>query len=165
MIRGDMKERIKRKQLSAVLGILVILSLFLGVVLLSAAIHMVSHTLKAAGWDTTFMPYIEYLILILVGLLIVTRWLPEYEYTVIDDELYIDRYLGRRFKNLTCIRLSEIVSIGKSEPDIRQKARFTFKSKNQDVVYIVFKQDGQNKCGYFSPSKELLELIEKRIAN
>ncbi len=157
-----MKERLSRKKLSTWLGILAILGLLIGVVLLAAIIYVAADAMKAAGINTTFMQYVEYVILIVAGILIVRHWMTEYEYHLIDDELIIDRYVGRNPRNLLRIKLSSIVSVGKQEPNIKKKDRFTFRSKSKGVAYIVYKQNGEQKCMYFSPSTELLSLIEER---
>lgn len=159
-----MKERLTRKKLSTWLGILTILGLLIGVVLLAAVIYVAADAMKSAGWNTTFMQYVEYVILIVIGILIVRHWMTEYEYSVIDGELIVDRYIGRNPRNLLRIKLSSIVSVGRQEPDIKKQDRLTFKSKNKGVVYIVYKQNGEQKCMYFSPSDELLSLIEERRA-
>jgi len=159
-----MKERVTRKKLSTWLGIFTILGLLIGVVLLAAVIYVAADAMKSAGWNTTFMQYVEYVILIVIGILIVRHWMTEYEYSVIDGELIVDRYIGRNPRNLLRIKLASIVSVGRQEPDIKKQDRLTFKSKNKGVVYIVYKQNGEQKCMYFSPSNELLSLIEERRA-
>jgi hypothetical protein len=57
------------------------------------------------------------------------------------------------------------VSVGKDEPDIKKKDRLTFRSKSKGVTYIVYKQNSEHKCMYFSPSDKLLSLIEERRNN
>ncbi len=156
-----MKERLTRKKLSTWLGILAVLGLLLGVVVLAAVIYVAADAMQAAGWNTTFMQYVEYAILIIIGILIVRHWMTEYEYNLIDDELIVDRYIGRNPRNLLRLRLSSIVSVGKQEPDMK-KVRLTFRSKSKGVVYIVYKQNGEQKCMYFSPSNDMLSLIEER---
>lgn len=157
-----MKERLKRKKLPAWLGILVILGLLLCVVTLAAIIYVAADAMRSAGWETWYMQYIEYIILIAAGILIVRYWMTEYEYDVIDDELIIDRYIGQRPRNLLRIALRAIVSIGDEKPVAEKPERLTFKSKKSGVTYLVYKQNGQQKCIYFSPGDELLSLIEKR---
>lgn len=157
-----MKERLTRKKLSTWLGILIILGLLMGVVLLAAVIYVTADAMKAAGWNITFMQYVEYVILIILGILIVRHWMTEYEYDLIDDEIIVDRYIGRHPRNLMRIRLSSIVSVGKTEPDIKKKDKLTFRSKSKGVVYIVYKQNNEQKCLYFSPSEDMLSLIEER---
>jgi hypothetical protein len=160
-----MKERFARKKLPTWLGILTILGLLIGVVLLAAVIYVAADAMKAAGWNTSFMQYVEYVLLIIVGIFIVRHWMTEYEYDLIDDELIVDRYIGRRPRNLLRIRLHSIVSVGKDEPDIKKKDRLTFRSKSKGVTYIVYKQNSEHKCMYFSPSDKLLSLIEERRNN
>ena len=157
-----MKERLKRKKLSSALGVLVILAILAGVVALAAIIYVLTDALYAMGINAAFMQYAQYVILIIIGVLIVRRYLTEYEYTLKGDELSIDRYIGQRQRNLLCIKTSQIVSIGKQPPGVRALERLTFKSKS-GAVYIVFKENGKQRTGFFSPSNELLAMIEERI--
>ncbi len=157
-----MKERFKRKKLPAWLGILIILGLLLGVIVLAAIVYVAADAMRAAGWATWYMQYIEYIILIVAGIFIVRYWMTEYEYDLIDDELIIDRYIGQRPRNLQRIPLASVISVGVQEPEFKKPERLTFKSKKSGVKFLVYKQNGQQKCMYFSPSDELLALIEKR---
>ena len=157
-----MKERFKRKKLSAWLGILVILGLVLGIIMLAAVIYVAADAMRAAGWQTWYMQYVEYILLIMAGIFIVRYWMTEYEYDLIDDELIFDRYIGQRPRSLLRLSLSSIVSVGTQKPNIKKLERLTFRSKKSGVTYIVYKQNGQQKCLYFSPSDEMLALIEKR---
>lgn len=157
-----MKERLKRKKLSSALGILVILALFVCVVAMAAIIYVITDALYALGIDAAFMQYAQYVLLIVIGVLIVRRYLTEYEYALDGDELTIDRYIGQRERNLLCIKTRQIVSLGKQPPGLRGLERLTFKSKKSGVIYMVYTQDGAQKAACFSPSDELLDLIEKR---
>lgn len=156
-----MKEKLKRKKLSSALGILVILAILAGVVALAAIIYVLTDALYAMGVNAAFMQYAQYVLLIIIGVLIVRRYLTEYEYALNGDELSIDRYIGQRQRNLLCIKTSQIVSIGKQPPGLRALERLTFKPKS-GAVYIVFKEDGKQRCAYFSPSEKLLEMIEEK---
>lgn len=157
-----MKERFKRKKITPLLGVIAILCLLIGVVLLAAIIYVATDAMTTMSWNPWFMQYVEYIILIIAGVLFVRHWMTEYEYDVIDNDFIIDRYIGRRPRNLVHIKLSSIVSIGKDKPDIKKMDRLTFKSKRSGVTYIVYKQNGQQKCLYFSPSDKLVCLINER---
>ena len=157
-----MKERLKRKKIPVWLGMLCILGLLIGVVLLAAVIYVAADAMKAAGWNTVYMQYVEYVILIVAGILIVRHWMTEYEYDLVDDEFIVDRYIGQRPRNLLRLPLKSIVSVSRETPGIKKKERLTFKSKKRGVTYIVYKHKGCEKCMYFSPSDELLALIQKR---
>ena len=154
-----MKERLKRKQLSAVAGILSIL-----VLLASIVIVMMVMFVLADAFNAPYLKYAEYALFILMGVLIIRYWVTEYEYAVIDDELFVDRYLGKRQRPLLSIKLKDIVHIGNSLPDgYKGKShRLTFKSKRRGVVYIVYRCGSDKKCVYFSPSDKMLSLINKR---
>jgi len=157
-----MKQRLKRKQLNSLKGLLVIVGLVAALVVLAAILFVI-----ADYFHITFMQYIEYALFILIGILLVRKWLTEYEYVVVDDALYVDRYLGKRPRRLFEVRLSHIVYIGKDKPqDYSGRAqRLTFLPRRKGVVYIVYIDSDNKKCAFFSPSSELLSLIESRMKN
>lgn len=153
-----MKERLSRKKLSVPLGILVILALFAGILVLSAVVFVATDALGLRQ----YYQLVVLALLIVLGVFIVRRWLTEYEYAVIDDELIIDRYIGKRGKNLLRIRLKSIVSLGREKPGYKKPQRLTYRSKRSGVTYIVYKQDGEELCVYFSPSDAMRALIDRR---
>ncbi len=153
-----MKERLSRKKLSAPLGILVVVGLVAGILVLSAIIFIVADKLGVR----LYYQYIEFALLIVIGILIVRKWLTEYEYDVVDDELIIERYIGTRGKELLRIQLRSIVSIGSDKPEAIRPQRLTYHPQKRGVTYIVYKQNGQERGVFFSPSSALLELIGER---
>jgi hypothetical protein len=156
-----MKERYRRKQLSTIVGILVTIGLVAAILFLHMLMSAINTYLKI-----TFMEYIEYVLFILIGLAIVRKWITEYEYAIVDDELFVDRYLGKRSRRVFEIPLRQIIHIGESLPsDYRgKKQRLTFASKRKGVVYIVFIKNDDKKCAYFSPSDKMLGIIKERMA-
>ena len=154
-----MKERFRRKQLSALKGILTIIALFVCIFILNMVMEYLGYVL-----DVSFMEYIEYALFILIGIVIIRNWITEYEYAVIDDTFYVDRYIGKRPRRLFDIKLFDITYIGAQPPqDLKcQKQRLTYQPKRKGVVYIVYQSGGQEKCAYFSPSQKLLDKIEER---
>lgn len=155
-----MKERYKRKQLSTLVGILVTVGLVAAILFLHMLISAINTVLKVS-----FMEYIEYVLFILIGIAIVRKWITEYEYAVVDDELFVDRYIGKRARRLFELKLNHIVFIGDTLPnDFKgKKQRLTFAAKRKGVVYIVFIKDDDKKCVYFSPSEKMLDMIQKRM--
>lgn len=157
----EMKERLKRKPLPTALGILTIIGLFACILVLHGLMNVLAHLL-----NISFLEYIEYVLFILIGLLIIRRWIIEYEYAVVDDELYVDRYLGKRPKQLLAIKLNYITYIGKTLPNdyTGKKQRLTYKRRAKGVTYIVYISKDDKKCVYFSPSEKLLALLDKRMS-
>ena len=157
-----MKEKLKRRQPSTIAGIGIVLGLVVGIIVFSMLMSMLAIYLRTAyEWNTTFMQYIEFALLIVFGVWIVRRWLTEYEYEVTGDELIIGQLVGRRGKTLYRAKLKDITYIG---PDFSEASgrplRLTFKNRKRGVVYI---QSG-GKYAYFSPSEELLKVIEAQRA-
>ena len=154
-----MKERLRRRQLSAPAGILTILVLFICIFLIAMIMFVL-----ADAFNAPWLQYVEYVLFIIIGVLIIRFWVTEYEYALVDDELFIDRWLGKRPRRLLSIELRDIIHIGDRLPEDYKgrKQRLTFKSKRRGVVYIIYRGGKNKKCVFFSPSKELLALIEKR---
>ena len=153
-----MKERLSRKKLSAPLGILVVLGLVAGILVLSAVVFIAADMLGLR----LYYQYIVFALLIIIGVLIVRKGLTEYEYTLADDELVVERYIGARGRELLRIRLKSIVSIGQDRPEAVKLQRLTYHAKRRGVTYIVYKLNSEERGAVLSPSSALLELIDKR---
>ena len=155
-----MRERCKRKQLSAVLGILVTLGLLVAVLLLHGVMSAINTVL-----GFRFMEFVEYALFILMGIFIVRKWLTEYEYAVIDDEFFVDRFIGSRPRRIFETKLGQVIYIGKEKPtDVKgKKKRLTFRTGKKDIVYMVFIENDEKRCAVFSASDEMSELIKTRM--
>lgn len=156
-----MRERLKRKQLSTPMGILLIVLLLAVIVVLSAIIFVIADYFNIGS----ILEYVKYLLFIVIGVIIIRKWITEYEYALIDDELYVDRYIGKRPRRLFSVRMSHITYVGKNlHDDYKGKIhRLTYKSKRSDVTYIVFVEKDEKKCAFFSPSEALLSKIKSRL--
>ncbi|MBT3319334.1 MAG: hypothetical protein HN948_07645 [Clostridia bacterium] len=156
-----MKERYKRKQLSTVFGILITVGLVAAILLLHMLITAINEVLKVS-----FMEYIEYVLFILAGIAIVRKWITEYEYALVDDELFVDRYIGKRPRRLFETKLKQIIYIGDTLPSdySGKKQRLTFAAKRKGVVYVVYIKDDDKKCVFFSPSEKMQDIIKERMA-
>ena len=157
-----MKERLRRRQLPAFVGILTIIGLFAAILILHLLMRYLGYV-----FNTPIMEYVEYAVFILIGILIIRNWITEYEYAVIDDALYVDRYLGKRPRRLFEVGLADIGYIGERLPDDfkGKKQRLTFKPKGRALVYIIYQNNaGNEKCAVISPSKDMLDLINTRMA-
>lgn len=156
-----MRERLRRRQLSMFVGIITIIALLICIIIIAAALYVLADALNAA-----FIEYFQYALFIIIGILIIQKWITEYEYSIVDGELFVDRYLGKNPKRLFEIKLSRITYIGKTLPESYngKKQRLTYKSKRSGVVYIIYKSGEDKKCAYFSPSDRMIELLRTRTS-
>lgn len=156
-----MKERYKRKQLSAIMGVLVTVGLFAAILFLHMLMTAINNVLSIS-----FMVYVEYVLFILIGIAIVRKWITEYEYVIVDNELVVDRYIGKRPRRLFEIKLGQIIYIGDTLPSdyTGKMQRLTFLSRRRGVVYIVFIKNDEKKCVFFSPSEKMQDMIKERMA-
>lgn len=156
-----MRERLKRKQLSAPMGILLVILLVAIMVILSAVIFVIADYFNIGG----ILDYVKYLLFIVIGILIIRKWITEYEYALIDDELFVDRYIGKRPRRLLSVKLSHVTYIGKRIPDDYSGKinRLTYNSRRSDVTYIVYVEKDEKNCAYFSLSDSMLSKIQSRL--
>ncbi len=154
-----MKERLKRRPLSIVSGIFVILALLV----LMFIVMMISYVL-ADLFNLPALQYIEYVIFVVIGLLLIRYGLTEYEYAVVDDEIFVDRYIGKRARRLFSVKMRNIVSVGTQLPDNckGQLQRLTYKSRKRGVVYLACRSGSDTRCVFFSPSDKMVNLINER---
>lgn len=157
-----MKEKLERKKLNTLSGVLVILALFAGIVLFMMLMHVMAALLRSFDIRTEFIPYAEYVLLIVIGVLIVRRWMTEYTYELIDDEIIIDRCIGRNTRNLLRLQLSQITDIRTEEPNGCTIQRFSFNPQKHRIIYIVYHDANKKKCAAISPSTDFLTLFKKR---
>ena len=154
-----MKERLSRKKLSAPMGLLVVLGLVAGILLIYTTVFIAADALGLRSYHQ----YIAYALLIVLGVIIVRRWLTEYEYHVADGELIVERYIGDRGRELLRIRLKSILHIGPEKPRGMRLQRLTFRPRRHGVTYVVYRQDSGGEAGmFFSPSPVLANLIEQK---
>ncbi len=156
-----MRERLKRRQLSSFTGILSVAGILIGIVIISAGMYVLADAL-----NSNLVQFAQYGLFILIGIVIIRKWITEYEYALIDNWLHVDRYLGKNSKRLFEVKLSRITYIGKTLPDYYNGKiqRLTYASKKSGVVYIIYKDGDEKKCVYFSPSDKLVERLERRVS-
>lgn len=154
-----MRERYKRKQLSTILGILVTVGLLAAVLLLHGVMTAINSVL-----EFKYMEFVEYGIFIIIGISIVRKWLTEYEYAVIDDDFYVDRYIGSRPRRIFETKLGQVIYLGNEKPEgCKTKKRLTFRTGKKDIVYMVYIKNDEKQCAVFSPSDKMQKLIESRM--
>ena len=134
-----MKERLSRKKLSTPLGLLVVLGLVAGILLIYTAVFIAADALGLRSYHQ----YIAYALLIVLGVIIVRRWLTEYEYRVADGELIVERYLGDRSRELLRIRLKSILHLGPEKPRGLRLQRLTFVPQARRDLHCI--QAGQRR--------------------
>lgn len=143
------------------MGILITIGLLACVLLLHGIMTAINTV-----FDFPFMEFIEYGIVVIVGILIVRKWLTEYEYALIDDEFSVDRYIGKRPRRIFSTKLGQIIYFGKEKPKDYKGIvrRLTFRSGKKDLSYIVYIENDEKRCAAFSPSDKMAELIKSRMA-
>jgi hypothetical protein len=152
-----MKERYIRKQLPAILGILIAI----GLVILVLLLHGIATAVNSFV-GVSFMEYIEYVILIVLGIAIVRKWLTEYEYEVTEDSFAVNRAIGRRPRRIFECPTRHIIYIGRDKPsDTKGRiTKLTYASGNKDKVYLTYIKNDEKRCAVFSPSEGLVEFIK-----
>ena len=155
-----MKERYKRRKLPTVVGILITIGI-VGLVLLLHGIATAINTVVHAS----FMEYVEYIILIVLGIVIVRKWLTEYEYQADEEDFNVDRIIGSNPRRIFECPLRQIIYIGREKPqDSKGRLqKLTFAAGRKSRVYIAYIKDDEKRSAVFSPSEKFIEYIKSRI--
>ncbi len=155
-----MKERYKRKTLPALVGILITIGL-VGLVLLLHGIATAINTLIQAA----FMEYVEYVIIIFLGIVIVRKWLTEYEYEADEENFVVSRVIGNRPRRIFECPFRQMIFIGREKPqDTKGRMiKLTFAAGRKNLVYITYIKDDEKRCAVFSPSENFMEYLGSRL--
>ena len=154
-----MKERYKRKTLPTALGILITIGL-VGLVLL---LHGIATAIETYI-KFSLMEYIEYLLLIVLGIVIVRRWLTEYEYAADEENMTVERVIGSRPRRIFECPIKQMIYIGRQRPqDTKGRhTKLTFSGK-KNRAYITYIKDDEKRCAVFSPSDAFYDFLKSRI--
>ena len=157
---GRMKEKFKRKQLPAILGFLIAIGLVAMVLLLHGIATVVNSVV-----NISFMEYIEYVILIVLGIVIVRKWLTEYEYEVSETTLAVNRVIGSRPRRIFECPMGQIIYIGREKPsDTKGRiTKLTYSSEKKSRVYITYIKNDEKRCAVFSPSEGFADFIKLHV--
>ena len=157
------REELKHKQLTPLLGILVVIGIVAAVMAALLIGQFVAYLL-----NTKALSYVVFVIALVGAVWIVRNHLQEYAYELEAGKLRCCRMLGESKKILLEIPLKQAVWLGRVA-DIPQKyaraprARATFDKRNRCMVLVYGEAESVRQL-FFSPSEVLCERIRARIS-
>ena len=152
-------EAFRHKKISTFKGILYVICIVALFIIVSVLARLIAYAMK---WS--FVDYILYLILIIIGTVIIKTKIQDYIYTLNGGTLMLERELGTRTKLLVSIPLNRVLWKGKYNELPEQYSgigfsKVTFQPK-KETYCIVYNNEGKVAAVGFSPTDVLIEKIE-----
>lgn len=113
--------------------------------------------------ELEYAGYILMPIAIIISYRIWQRCRTRYKYCIIDNELIIEKIIGKKRKVELNLNIKQVLSIDKSSEkrsDSEKVYNFTCGCKRKDVYRCLFKKEGKLYSFYFQPSSDFLSKIE-----
>ena len=118
----------------------------------------------------------EICVFICVGIslyIIIKKYLYEYTYFFIDDEIIIHQKIGKREITLCSIDVKNIHDMGRGKSNEYLLAKYHVAKKNRcyniykkdEITYVIFSPQGsdENEALMFSPSEQMFSIILEKV--
>lgn len=155
------REKKTRREVSGNSAFIVMILLSVGIIILSTIVSYVQNT-----FGINHLQNIIYVILIVVAYFLLKSYLTEFRYSFFDDELIIEKILGKRITPIASIKSRDIEYFGKladvdwTDKDLHVDYCDIYKRKAHVIKY---NKKGEIMALTFSPSDELILHIQKSI--
>jgi len=155
------REKRTRKEVSGNMAFLVIIALSVGIIILSSLVGYIENR-----FGIERLEYIIYAIIFVTAYFLIKNYLTEYRYSFFDNELIIEKILGKQVTQIASIKSREIEYFGKiSGADWDEKEiQVDYCDVNKRNAYAIkYKKTGVAKVLTLNPSEELILHIQKSI--
>lgn len=111
------------------------------------------------------MNYGIYLAIVIAAAIVVRRQMTEYRYSLIADELIIDRIWGKHVRKLITINLRNVQSFGPYKRAVNNKGKTLYYSMKiaKGAYALVVSTNGVDERIVFHPSEKMVRCIERQI--
>jgi len=155
------REKKTKKEVSGNMAFLVVIALSIGIIILSSLVGYIENSFGIEGLE-----YIIYAIIFVAAYFLIKTYLTEYRYSFFDNELIIEKILGKRVTQIASIKSREIEYFGKiSGTDWDEnELQVDYCDVNKRNAYAIkYIKGGITKVLTLNPSKELILHIQKSI--
>ncbi len=155
------REKKNKKELSGNRAFFAVILLSLSIIIMSSVVGFIENRFGIKNLEN-----IIYLIIIIVAYFLIKNYLTEFRYSFIDDELIVEKILGKKVTPIATIKVKEIEHFGKlSEIDWLNKDMYVdycdiHKRKAYAIKYI---KNGETRVITLTPSEELIAHIKKSL--
>lgn len=157
------RETVKAEERSSLMDVLLVLAL-LGIILL---VVVVANLLQRwTGWN--FLSYVAILLVVILGVWVIKNKVQEFRYTLIENELIVERLAGQRAKVLMDLDVLQIEEMGKvvefqHNRSFDRTRKFCFKMDPTSTYYLICKEGKHTVRVLFNPSENMVAGIERAI--
>ena len=155
------REKKTKKEVTGNGAFLVIILLAVGIIAMSAVVGYIENRFGIKRLEN-----IIYLLIIVVAYFLIKNYLTEYRYSFFDEELIVEKILGKKTTPITTIKTKEIVQFGVlSEIDwLDKEMNVDYCDINKRKAYAIkYVKKGETRVITLSPSAELIVNINKSM--
>lgn len=155
------REKKTRREVSGNMAFLVVIILSVGIIILSTLVGYIENKFGIQGLE-----YIIYVIIFITAYILIKSYLTEYRYSFFDNELIIEKMLGKKITQIASIKSREIEYFGKiigtdwDENEIHVDYCDVNKRRAYAIKYV---KNGVAKVLTLNPSEELILHVQKSI--
>ena len=155
------REKKTKKEVSGNRSFLVVIFLSFVIIFMSSFVGYIENT-----FGIKHLEKIIYVAIVVIAFFLIKNYLTEYRYSFFDNELIVERILGKKITPVATVKSREIEQFGKApEVDINKKEIETFNCyvHKRAAYTIKFMQDEKAKAILFNPSEDLILQIKKSL--
>lgn len=155
------REKKTRKEVSGNMAFLLVILLSVGIIILSSLVGYIEN-----NFGIQRLEYIIYIIIFITAYFLIKNYLTEYRYSFFDNELIIEKILGKKVTQIASIKSREIEYFGKiSGVDLNEnELQIEYCDVNKrDAFAIKYVKSGVTKVITLNPSDELILHVQKSI--
>lgn len=155
------REKKTKREVSGNMAFLVVIVVSVGIILLSSLVGYIQN-----AFGIKYLENIIYVVLIVVAFFLIKNYLTEYRYSFFDDELIVEKILGKRVTQIASIKIRTIEHFGKlteiewADKEMHVDYCDIHKRKAHAIKYV---KNGETKVITFSPSEDLIFHIQKSM--
>jgi hypothetical protein len=156
------RETATRKGSLGYKGLLLIVAIAAVIILMSWLIGYVENALGIHNLE-----YIIYALLLALGVFVLQHFVTQYRYSLFDDELILEKLLGKRITPVVNVFIWDILSFEKnnSSEKVKIAKSYSLFTDGSNKWSLTFKKDGEIYEAVFSPSEDFVKQLLSAIDN
>lgn len=157
------REKTARREASGSKKFLLIVIVSVVIFIMSAIVGYFQNTFKI--YNLEIVIYVSLLVFIIV---LIKLYFTEYRYSFFEDEIIIEKLLGKKITPLVSVRIWDITYFGPILDNNWQEDEMKIDScdvSKKDVTLILYSNKGAKCALTFNPSKELISQVQRAIKN
>ncbi len=143
-------------------GLILIIAVAVTVILLSMLVGYIQTTFGIAH-----MEYLIYIGLIILGVVLIRRYITQYRYSLFDDEIIFERIIGKKETPALVLRMWEIKGVKSLDEvenkDLDERNILRLNVERKDAWLILYEKDEESNGVIFNPSREFIEQLKKTL--